>query len=119
MSVPKYDVLGHLLTNIGGYVSNGACDLVQTDTDETIFGQTNIYGNTVVWAELGISDWNDHINGTNNVWVKWERTGVNKTCHVKQVITYDPTTTFSENQYKQLLKWRGDPTCGNGVIPFS
>ena len=113
------DVWGYKVRNKKGFVHNRCeVDMVQTDTTYNVFGVANIYGDgSTSWNDLGITDWDAHVNGTDNVWVQWEK--INGVCHVKQVIAYSTTQTFTEPQYKQLLKWCGDPTCGNGVIPFS
>ena len=109
---------GLALTNEGGYVSNGACDLVQTDADKTVFGRATIYGDQSTWSDLGIANWNAHVNGTNNVWVQWEKAGANNTCHVKKVIAYDDGVVLTLAQYNQLVRWAGDPTCGDGMVDF-
>ena len=106
---------------MGGYVHNGCeVDVVQTDATYNVFRGANLYGDGVAtWSDVGITDWDAHINGTNNVWVQWEKAGANEVCHVKAVVAYDVNQNLTEGQYNQLVRWAGDPTCGNGFIAYN
>ena len=116
-----FDALGNPLTSLGGYVHNGCeVDAVQTDTTYNVLGGANIYGDgSTSWSDVGITDWDAHVNGTNNVWVQWER--INGVCHVKAVLTYDVNQNLTEGQYNQLVNWaqRYTDECGNGVIAYN
>ena len=87
------------------------------DADETAFGGANLYGNgTDTWYSVLAGNVNSHINGTEGVWLQWEK--VNGVCHVKAAIAYPVGTVLTEAQYNQVVRWAGDPTCGDGAVPF-
>jgi len=104
---------------LGGYLHNG-CEvgILQTDEDEDVFGGANLYGNGSAWAAVVAAGFNNHINGTNGVWLQWEKAGANNTCHVKEGVALPVGTVLTEAEYNQFVRWAGDPSCGDGVVDF-
>ena len=117
MALPKYDVLGNPLTNLGGYVFNQfEGGLTQKEADADAFGGANLYGDGSAWAEVVAAGFNNHVNGTNGVWLRWEKVGT--VCHVEAAFAYDVDQPLTLAQYNQAVAWAGDPTCGDGVVDF-
>ena len=109
---------GMALTNLGDQVSNGFEGThMQVDPDFTIMDGVSFWGNNVdTWDAKTSADYEGHVNGTDNLWLK--RECINGIFLVKQAVQYPVSLSFTEAQHNQLVRWAGDPTCGAGTIPF-
>lgn len=109
---------GNAITNLGGYISNGAdVDIQQTDLDFTILGGASFFGDgSTVWDDKTRAQWLAFVSGNTGLWLQWVDEG--GVCHLKQWVQYDVTRGYTEAEALQLIRWcnRYTSSCGAGVV---
>jgi hypothetical protein len=109
---------GQTITNVGDkFHSSNNFDGNIKQTDATLLTTPFWSAGGVSFDEKSYADFDSHINGTDNVWVKWNSIG--GVCHVMEILTYDVTKVFTQAEYNQMLAWLGGAACGSGVVPFN
>jgi hypothetical protein len=108
------DVFGNTILNPGGYVHNGSeCSLIQTDTDETVFGGVCFYtADAATWDKKTEAQYLAHPSGSLNLWLRWLEIG--GVCILKEAVQYDVTREFTPAENDKNERYFRQGTCGAG-----
>ena len=113
------DANGNPITNVAGCVHNGfEGGLQQQDTTYDVLDGVSYWGNNVdTWNKKSWTDFiTNHTNGTDNLWLRWQKRGADNTCHVIGAVQYAVSKALDLGEYNQLIRWSGDQTCGAGAL---